>query len=192
MQISNHGGSQVVCILAIGTLIGGLAWAIQDPDFEAALAPPEEASAAEIEAVLNGVPSEDSELAKAEVNNEIPTSKGISFLDVASRFFGQKNVLFVDARDAGTFEAGHIPGAKNIDAEGLDSDLLVGEETMATVPKTHVVIVYCSGGQCDLSKRLATNLVVRGYQKVFVFEGGWNEWVEEGQPIEEGSGGEMP
>jgi len=173
---------QVGLIVLSGALIGGVAWAIQQPDFEAALAPPEEASADEMEALLQDSPAPSQE----EVKKEIPTPKMVSFIDVASRFFNQPTVRFIDARDAGTYEAGHIPGALNIDAERLGADPLIGADLLADVPKTHVLIVYCSGGQCDLSKRLATNLIVRGYGKVLVFEGGWNEWTDEGQPVEEG------
>ena len=39
-------------------------------------------------------------------------------LDVASQL-GQQTVTFIDARDQGTYEAGHIPGALYIDAERL-------------------------------------------------------------------------
>ena len=178
---------QTAAIIGLGAFIGVVAWLIQTPDFDAALAPPEEASAEEMEALLEA----DSEPADSAENNAIPVPKMVTFLDVASRFFGQPNVTFIDARDAGTYEAGHIPGAINIDAERLDSDPLVGADVLENTPKTNVLIVYCSGGQCDLSKRLASNLIVRGYLKVLVFEGGWNEWTDEGQPTEEGLGGEV-
>ena len=173
---------QVGLIVLSGALIGGVAWAIQQPDFEAALAPPEEASAQEVEALLQDSPPASQEKGK----EEIPTPKMVSFIDVASRFFNQPTVRFIDARDAGTYEAGHIPGALNIDAERLGADAFIGADLLADIPKTHVLIVYCSGGQCDLSKRLATNLIVRGFGKVLVFDGGWNEWTDEGQPVEEG------
>ena len=179
---------QTGAVIASGALIGVVAWLIQSPDFEAALMPPEEATAEEMEALLEEAPV-DGDQAKS---NEIPIPKMVSFLDVASRFFGQPNVTFIDARDVGTFEAGHIPGALNIDAERLDSDPMVGSDTLKKTPKTNVLIVYCSGGQCDLSNRLASNLIARGFLKVLVFEGGWNEWTDEGQPTEEGPGGDAP
>ena len=180
---------QAGLVLLSGALIGGIAYGIQQPDFEAALAPPEEASADEVAALLNDqTPTEGQDVEK----DEIPTPKMVSFIDVASRFFNQPNVRFIDARDAGTYEAGHIPGALHIDAERLNGDPMVGAKVLADVPKTHILIVYCSGGQCDLSKRLASNLIARGFQKVLVFEGGWNEWLDEGQPTEEGPGGGAP
>ena len=161
---------------------------LQSPDFEAALEPPEEASADELQAMLEA-PNEPEKQDEQEMESPptgIPVPKMVSFLDVASQFFGQETVTFIDARDQGTYEAGHIPGALHIDAERLGSDPLVGADVLASVAQSQVLIVYCSGGQCDLSRKLATNLIVRGYPKVLVFEGGWNEWVEEGQPEEEG------
>jgi len=178
---------QAGAIIGSGAVIGIVAWFIQSPDFEMELAPPEEASAEEMEALLEENPTQDESVQ----SDEIPVPKMVSFLDVASRFFGQPNVTFIDARDEGTFEAGHIPGALNIDAERLDSDALIGAKSLEKTPKTNVLIVYCSGGQCDLSKRLASNLIARGFLKVLVFEGGWNEWTDEGQPVEEGLGGEV-
>ena len=178
---------EIALVIGSGALIGGIAFAIQSPDFEKALAPPEEASSAELEAML-----QEGNTPETAESEEIPVPKMVTFLDVASRFFGQPGVHFIDARDAGSYEAGHIPGAILMDAEKLDSDPLFDQAKIAELPRTDVLIVYCSGGQCDLSRRLGTNLVTRGFTKVLVYEGGWNEWTEEGQPTEEGPEGGAP
>ena len=88
-------------MIGSGALIGGIAFKIQGPDFEKALAPPEEASSAEPEAALQeGNTPETAE-------EEIPVPKMVTFLDV-TRFLVSR-VLLIDARDAGSYEAGHIP-----------------------------------------------------------------------------------
>ncbi len=178
---------EIAFVIGSGAVIGGVAFVLQGSDFEKALAPPEEASSAELEAMLDG------EIPPDAVNSgEIPVPKMVSFLDVASRFFGQPGVHFIDARDIGSYEAGHIPGAILMDAEKLDSDPLFDQDKIEKLPRKDVLIVYCSGGQCDLSRRLGTNLVTRGFTNVLVYEGGWNEWTEEGQPTEEGLEGGSP
>ena len=176
---------ETLAVLSAGAAIGLIAWLAQSPDFAKALSPPEKASAEELTAMLQPA-ADDPGPAATDQTNEVPTAKMISFLDVMTQFFGESNVTFVDGRDQGTYESGHIPGAIHIDAEALDDKPDTGAEILAKVPKKQVLVVYCSGGGCTLSKKLAENLIGRGYSKVVIFEGGWNEWVEQGQLKEEG------
>ncbi len=50
---------------------------------------------------------------------------------------------------------------------------------MMNLPPNKTIIVYCDGGQCDLSYELAKEfLEVLHYQRVFLYEGGWDEWTK--------------
>lgn len=176
---------ETAAVALAGAVIGAVAWMLQSPDFEKALAPPEKASDAELTAMLEPTSPENTE--SAENKPKVTAApKMISFMDVIGKFFGESNVTFVDGRDQNTYELGHIPSAINIDAEQLESDPKHGANVLAKIPKNQVMIVYCSGGGCTLSKILAANLIGRGYAKVLIFEGGWNEWVDQGQLKEEG------
>jgi hypothetical protein len=58
------------------------------------------------------------------------------------------NVHFIDARDPKLYDAGHIPGARNIPFEK------VGEHTdeISAMPTGDLYLLYCDGGDCHLSK----------------------------------------
>ena len=84
--------------------------------------------------------------------------------------------MWLDARPGGEFAAGHIPGAKLLNAEGWDS--LLPEVLNAWTPGQNV-IVYCSKQSCDASHEVARRLREEANLKnVFVLEGGWEAWQE--------------
>lgn len=86
---------------------------------------------------------------------------------------------FVDARDTEDYDKGHIPGAVN-----LPVDLFKGGKQKLMAPKGSLVVIYCSGGDCETSNDLARLLVKAGFKKVRVYKGGFDEWEAMGQPVE--------
>lgn len=85
----------------------------------------------------------------------------------------KNNVHFVDAREPKLFGEGHIPGAVNIPFEH------VAEQEAIAIPKSDLVVIYCDGGDCHLSKDLAAYMNEGGWKRVAVYEGGWAEWSAE-------------
>lgn len=83
-------------------------------------------------------------------------------------------VVWLDARPEREFIEGHIPGAQNF----------YGEQWNSRVPellkyKDQQVIVYCGGGECELSHDLADGLRnVLQFKKVVVYTGGTAEWTK--------------
>lgn len=101
-------------------------------------------------------------------------------LEQARNFFDE-SVLFVDARDEGYFEAGHIQGAmKNIFLMELIFNI---EEKQS---KNTSLVVYCGDPGCGDSEQLAYDLKEMGFTKLYVFKGGWLEWSKAGYPSEVG------
>ena len=101
-------------------------------------------------------------------------------LEQARNFFDE-SVLFVDARDEGYFEAGHIQGAmKNIFLMELIFNI---EEKQS---KNTSLVVYCGDPGCGDSEQLAYDLKNMGFTKLYVFKGGWLEWSKAGYPSEVG------
>jgi len=84
--------------------------------------------------------------------------------------------VFIDARDDDAFAEGHIPGALQCDRYRLDEYI---DEVMEAAMQAEKVIIYCNGGQCNDSKFLCGELIQRGipYDRVFLFSGGWEEWI---------------
>jgi len=85
-------------------------------------------------------------------------------------------VMWLDARPDEEFAAGHIPGAKLLNAEHWDS--LLPDVLNAWTPGQKL-IVYCSRQNCDASHEVARRLREEANLKnVFVLEGGWEAWQE--------------
>ena len=100
--------------------------------------------------------------------------------------YAQGSIIFVDARDDDHYQAGHIPGAYQL-------DYYHPEKYLATVlpacQSAKQIVVYCTGGDCEDSEMTAIMLRDGGIpnEKLFVYSGGWNEWEPSGQPIETGA-----
>jgi rhodanese-related sulfurtransferase len=96
----------------------------------------------------------------------------------------RKEALFVDARDAGAFAAGHIRGAVSLPVGDADARLPV---FAASIPTVTTLVIYCNGYDCRDSRDLGAKLLKAGYRKVYVFEGGWPEWRDAGFPTDRGT-----
>ena len=99
-------------------------------------------------------------------------------IDIAKDLFDQ-NMLFVDARSEEYYLEGHIPKAVCND----NLDLLI------TKMEKHIsiddgFIVYCSDDDCGSSEELAYLLQEQGFSNIFLFKGGWKQWVDNNLPIE--------
>jgi rhodanese-related sulfurtransferase len=107
-------------------------------------------------------------------------------LGAAKQFHDAGAAVFVDAREAGEYEEGHIDGAIN-----LPYDVAVSDPSRLQSLDTggRPIITYCGGGGCEMSLQLAHELMFMGeHEKVLVYEGGFPEWVEAGLPVARGSG----
>ena len=61
----------------------------------------------------------------------------------------------------------------------------VGNEVRRTnLPKNAVIVVYCGGPKCPLSRMAAEKLIKLGYESVRAYEGGLEEWKGAGFPVE--------
>jgi len=94
-----------------------------------------------------------------------------------------KGVLFIDARDEGDFLAGHISNSINIPFDDFDNH----KQKLENIPKEKPLVIYCAGTDCDLSILLGNLLFEQGYRQVYVFFGGWVEWLDANYPVEHSS-----
>lgn len=91
-----------------------------------------------------------------------------------------QNVTFIDARTKEEFAEGHIKNSINIPF--YDSEKY--ETLLKSLDKNKTIVTYCSGEDCDLSIMLGDELFGKGFKRVYIFYGGWNDWLEAGYPIE--------
>ena len=80
-------------------------------------------------------------------------------------------LMVIDARDAGQFAKGHIPGAINMDWRQV---LARRDE----IPKNKTVLIYCNTG--SLSAQAGFALRVAGWENVRILQGGMEEWKAKG------------
>lgn len=110
---------------------------------------------------------------------DVPRPMQIQIAQVKA-FFTAKAATIIDARDAGEYVVGHIPGAINLPYDQVITDPARLEKFDAGGKP---IIVYCGGGTCELSMNLGFALVNAGKKKVLVYMGGWPEWSTSGNPV---------
>ncbi len=99
------------------------------------------------------------------------------------KFFDAGAAVFVDAREAPEYAEGHIAGALSVPFDdAVRNPALLEPFKRAGKP----LILYCSGGDCELSKDLARNMLADGIRKVLVFTDGMPAWKAAGYPTETG------
>lgn len=102
-------------------------------------------------------------------------------IQTVKRLYDRGDAVFLDARSADAFTAGHIPGAVSMPVgEAMEMLAAFSKEHP---PDTHLV-TYCSGRQCDEGHRLSELLTDFGYTTVQVFVDGFPAWKEQGYPVE--------
>lgn len=93
------------------------------------------------------------------------------------------NALLLDARTADVYAAGHIPGALNLSTDEFDQAY---PRLKARIAAASLLVVYCDGGDCELSHDLAGMLKDLGHGPIQLFPGGFDAWMEAGYDMREG------
>jgi thiosulfate sulfurtransferase len=79
----------------------------------------------------------------------------------------QKNCLFVDIRDPGSYQAAHIPGAVRLH----DSNV---QDFIEKTDKDAEVVVYCYHGNSSLGA--TAYFIENGFKNVASMSGGFEAW----------------
>ena len=97
-------------------------------------------------------------------------------------------VVFVDARDDGLYQAGHVPAAHQFDHYRAPNNLAAILPVCAVAEQ---IVVYCNGGDCEDSEFAAVTLRESGVpnEKLHIYGGGFTEWSTSGLPVERGARG---
>ena len=97
----------------------------------------------------------------------------------------QGMIIFVDARNDAYYEAGHIPGAHQLDYYRPEAYL---PNVLAACATAQQILVYCNGGDCEDSELTAILLTQSGVprERLYIYPGGFAEWTANGLPLELG------
>jgi rhodanese-related sulfurtransferase len=122
---------------------------------------------------------------KAQLNSLPTLEDAIVSLEEARALFLTHGAVFIDARPRELFLAGHIQGALNLPPADIEG---IFPQVLQDVPPDSLIIAYCDGESCTLSKELAFELAARGYLHVRVLVNGWTVWQDGKLPVETGDG----
>lgn len=90
------------------------------------------------------------------------------------KIVGNSDFVIIDARRPEDYAKAHIPGAINIFALAEPNEKF---DKIFSIPPGKKYIIYCDGGNCDLSHQLAEEFVHSfNFKNVYIYEGGWEEW----------------
>ena len=87
----------------------------------------------------------------------------------------QNGIQVVDLRGVTEYESGHIKGADNVFVGTLLNNL-------DKISKDRKVVIHCQGG--DRAAIAYSLLAKKGYDNVLNYSAGMNEWVNQGNPVE--------
>lgn len=127
----------------------------------------------------NGLPLVGDWSPKAQLSELKTVEEPVVSLEEARALFLTQGAVFIDARGNEAYFAGHIRGAINLPADNFDQ---LFQTVMAEVPPDSLIITYCDGESCTLSKELAQNLAGKGYAHVRVLVNGWTVWQDANLP----------
>ena len=93
-----------------------------------------------------------------------------------------EEVVLLETLGPKYYEDAHLPGAINI--PHTEVDVLAPE----LVPdKSAQIVVYCSNRACQNSPQAARRLAALGYENVYDYEEGKQDWIEAGLSTESGA-----
>lgn len=98
----------------------------------------------------------------------------------AKYLFDGGKAIFVDARDAGDYEQGHIKGSVSIPTSATPEQISLLKNKL----EGKVLVTYCHGTGCHLADKVAKKLYDFGYRNIAIFWGGWPKWNEHKYPVE--------
>jgi rhodanese-related sulfurtransferase len=96
------------------------------------------------------------------------------------------DVPFLDARRTSVYRDGHVAGARPFSVWEADIDDKVKGFFEEGHDPSGVIVVYCSGGDCEDSHTLGQKLYMAGFDNVVVYKDGFPDWEKRGLPINKG------
>jgi rhodanese-related sulfurtransferase len=116
----------------------------------------------------------------AGVHRPMTTSIPILTLDDVVRLqAATPPLILVEALSPMLYQAAHLPGAVNIPIDQVEM------LAPALLPdKDAAIAVYCATRACGTAHRVALRLVQLGYTQVAHYQGGKQEWIIAGLPLE--------
>lgn len=94
-----------------------------------------------------------------------------------------KDFILIDTLGAESYAENHLPNAKMADAH---EDGFV-ERVKDIASEDDNIVVYCANFDCNLSNKAANDLVEAGFENVYDYEGGIEDWKESYELVKPGN-----
>jgi rhodanese-related sulfurtransferase len=117
--------------------------------------------------LASGGPTE--QMAQAHNTDSLP----ILSLAETKKLHDAGDAVFIDARIAEDYAAGHLDGAISLPVNATDAQR---QAAVANIPKGKNIVIYCESDSCPFSGEVAHLLYADGYQHLSLYKGGWREW----------------
>jgi len=116
----------------------------------------------------------------------LPDLPRISVEELKNLVDKDADIVIVDTRDGGSYAAGHIKGAINIQYD-VTSDPMQRQMMLIALPMDKLIVTYCDCTDDANSANVAQELYDLGYDmdKLKVLSGGSLRWVEMKYPMVE-------
>ena len=83
------------------------------------------------------------------------------------------DAVFIDARFARDYKAGHLKGAISLPVDANDVER---QKVTADISKDSRIVMYCQSSKCKYAEIVAIKLIKDGFSNISIFRGGWVEW----------------
>lgn len=100
-------------------------------------------------------------------------------IDELKALMDQQAVLILDVRDPDSYAKGRIPGSVNVDY----TQILKQADRFASEKRP--IVTYCACANEMTAARASVDLAARGIPGAKALKGGWDEWVQRGEKIEQ-------
>lgn len=105
----------------------------------------------------------------------------VTLQDVQTRL-DRSDTLILDAQGRAFFDLGHLPGAISLSRDTFAQDFRTHEKALREPGVT--LLVYCSDADCENGALVAQKLMERGFKRILLYPGGFQEWQDAGLPTE--------
>lgn len=104
-------------------------------------------------------------------------------LEKFQSFCSKGEGIVIDARAAAFYRQGHVPGALSLPRETFAADYIRQKSRLET-SRTKEIVVYCSESDCPDAAMVANALSQLGFERLRIYQEGWEEWFRAGLPQE--------
>jgi len=100
----------------------------------------------------------------------------VTYAQIIKILENQDQFQLIDARHQQQFSEDKIGNAINIFPYNENTNEIVNK--IYSLPSDKTYIIYCEGGECDSSHKLADLMINLGITNLYIYSGGWEEWIK--------------